>query len=216
MAYALRTSEINQIYMASVNSVQATNLDLTNKYLSFQPHIHVADVTASNGIMVSELVCTNFTNTGAHTVSGDTLISGNCEVQATTESSSISTGCLICDGGIGIDKKLYLGGNAHLDGVVHITDSSQATNPDMNTGCLRLDGGLTVAKRFICEGYMYSNTDGISMAHFLSSNGTSTSCYCGVNCLTSYPSTAQVSLWQNSRNVSSNIAGFTFRGTSDL
>lgn len=85
----------------------------------------------------------------------------------TTESTSISTGALVVNGGEGITKNLYVGGtiygnvNGSISGTVntsnlHLTGTTQSTSP--STGTLIVDGGEGVAKDLIVGGNMTSKT----------------------------------------------------------
>lgn len=69
---------------------------------------------------------------------GDTVFS------SVTESTSKTTGALVCSGGVGIDKNLFVGGNGDIGGTlkVHSTTESSSTT----TGAAIIDGGLGVAE----------------------------------------------------------------------
>ena len=57
------------------------------------------------------------------------------EVNNTTDSSSITTGALVVDGGVGIAKKLYVGTDANVAGALAVTGNQT------NTGDLAVNGG---------------------------------------------------------------------------
>ncbi len=62
----------------------------------------------------------------------------------TTQSSSVSTGALIVDGGAGIAKAIYIGGLASIAGAIIGTATTDSTSS--TTGAVKTAGGLGVAK----------------------------------------------------------------------
>ena len=74
---------------------------------------------------------------GTVTLSGLTL-SGALVISNATESTDKDTGCLILQGGIGVEK------NANIGGALVISNATQSIDKD--TGCLILGGGLGVEK----------------------------------------------------------------------
>ena len=96
--------------------------------------------------------------------------SGQLTVTNTTQSTSKDTGALIVDGGVGIEKNLYVGAassisddlyvgrNAEIVGVtttqgtVKIQDTTGNTLGDVNTGSLQIDGGAGIAENLTVGG----------------------------------------------------------------
>lgn len=64
--------------------------------------------------------------------------SSKLEVIDTTQSTSTSTGALVVDGGLGVDKQAHIGGQLHCTA----TTSSTSTT----TGCARFSGGIGVVE----------------------------------------------------------------------
>lgn len=111
-------------------------------------------------------------NTGAFT----TLTSSS-----TTDSSSSITGAVTIAGGMGIAKKLYIGGTLNVTGAltgtagtfttITSTDTTDSTNK--TSGAVTIAGGLGVAKNLYVGGNL--NVDGnITLSGNLTVNGTTT------------------------------------------
>jgi hypothetical protein len=66
------------------------------------------------------------------------------EVNNTTDSSSITTGALVIDGGVGIAKKLYVGTDAAVAGNTTLTGTLGVTGATTLTGALAANGGIAV------------------------------------------------------------------------
>jgi microcystin-dependent protein len=97
-------------------------------------------------------------------------VSGHVEVTNTTDSSSKDTGALIVDGGVGIEKNLYVGsgtsiskdlyvaGNAEIVGVtttrslVKLQGTTGNTLGNVDTGTLQVDGGTGIAENLTVGG----------------------------------------------------------------
>ena len=97
-------------------------------------------------------------------------VSGQIEVTNTTDSTSKDTGALIVDGGVGIEKNLYVGagvsvtddlyvgGNAEIVGVttthdlVKLQSTQSNTLGDVDTGALQIDGGAGIAENLTVGG----------------------------------------------------------------
>jgi len=76
--------------------------------------------------------------TGASTLSSTLDVTGITNLNNTTESSSTSTGALRVDGGVGIVKKLYVGGD------VDLTSNLQVDGNSTLTGTLNVDGATDI------------------------------------------------------------------------
>ena len=79
--------------------------------------------------------------------STENVSKGRVLIDETTDSSSISTGCFVIAGGIGIAKKCYIAG---ITTVSNTTESSGTTN-----GSLVVSGGVGIAKRCYIGGSLY-------------------------------------------------------------
>ena len=71
-------------------------------------------------------------------LNGSLIESTKLEVTDTTQSTSTSTGALVVDGGLGVDKQAHIGGQLHCTA----TTSSTSTT----TGCARFSGGIGVVE----------------------------------------------------------------------
>ena len=92
-------------------------------------------------------------------------ISGIKTITNTTESNDKDTGCLVLEGGLGVEKNLNVGGTGNFTGAVTISNTTQASDKD--TGCLILQGGLGVEKNAYVGGNVVITGD-------LTVNGTNT------------------------------------------
>ena len=82
---------------------------------------------------------------------------GKISIDETTESSSITTGSLIVSGGVGIAKKLYIGGASNIAGITTISNTTQTTL--YNNGALVVSGGVGISKDCIILGNLYPNNN---------------------------------------------------------
>jgi hypothetical protein len=74
---------------------------------------------------------------------------------------SPSIGALVVDGGVGIGRDLYVGGNAFFDGPLAVRDETEST--DIYTGALTVAGGVGIQKRLNVGGAtMIENTLGVN------------------------------------------------------
>jgi len=94
---------------------------------------------------------------GALIVSGGIGVASNVNTTnlhalGTTDSISKSTGTVVVGGGVGITGALF-GAAATLDGVVTLTNDTQATSP--STGALKVAGGVGIAKDVYVGGRAY-------------------------------------------------------------
>lgn len=82
-----------------------------------------SDLTTAYNININGTVGATSASTGAFTTinaSGVTTLAANLISDSTTESTSILTGAIQTDGGIGIAKSLWVGGNANFAGNVTV------------------------------------------------------------------------------------------------
>jgi hypothetical protein len=79
------------------------------------------------------------------TLSGTAVISGvTCTLSGTTDSTTKDTGCLVVEGGIGVEKQVCVGTNLLVLGT---TDSTTK-----DTGCVIVEGGIGVEKTLVTGG----------------------------------------------------------------
>ena len=90
------------------------------------------------GIAKALTVGTNATVGGSLAVTGNISQSGYSHILNTTESTTVSTGALIVDGGVGVSKALNVGGNTTLSIATDSTSSS--------SGALVVAGGVGMSK----------------------------------------------------------------------
>lgn len=95
-------------------------------------------------------------STGTLEVTGASTLTGAVTIADTTQSTTKDTGCLVVEGGIGVEKNATVGGTlavtgattlsstVTLTGAVTISNTTEATTKD--TGCLIVEGGIGVEK----------------------------------------------------------------------
>jgi len=81
---------------------------------------------------------------GASTLSSSLDVTGITNLNNTTESSSTSTGALIVDGGVGIKKKLFVGGNADFAANLQVDGNSVLSGSVNIDGATDIDSTLDV------------------------------------------------------------------------
>merc|ERR1712216_737668 len=74
---------------------------------------------------------------------GDTTITGVLTHTKDTQSTSKTSGALICSGGIGIAKNIHVGGTADVTGNTKITGTADITGNTKITGTVTVTGALT-------------------------------------------------------------------------
>jgi len=103
-------------------------------------------------------------------IKGELKVQGDIEFESTTQSNNKDTGAVVLEGGMGIEKNLFVGGNGNFSGNLgvggtfavngntkirgdlDITDTTQSHNK--NQGCLVLEGGLGVEKNTCIGGQL--------------------------------------------------------------
>lgn len=90
-------------------------------------------------------------NSGNTTIAGTINISGSTTITSMTEYTTdpTTTGALLVYGGVGIGKKLNVGGTAKIAGNTQITNTAAASG---NTAALTVKGGEIVEKNLIIKG----------------------------------------------------------------
>ena len=71
---------------------------------------------------------------GSLSVGTDLTVGDIVTINGTTQSSSKDTGAIICEGGVGIEKNLFVGGGAEVTGILTVTNTLDAN------GALDVDG----------------------------------------------------------------------------
>ena len=83
-------------------------------------------------------------------------VTGISTFSNTTQSSSKDTGALVIEGGVGIEKNLFVGGGAEVTGLTTITGVLDANNTTQSssstTGAATFAGGMGVAKNLFVGG----------------------------------------------------------------
>ncbi len=93
------------------------------------------------------------------TIMNDSLkVNDTVEITDETQSNSKDTGAFILDGGAGIEKNVYIGGNLNITGVVTCTNTLQSNSKD--TGSIIFDGGVGIEKNVYIGGLL--NVTGVS------------------------------------------------------
>jgi hypothetical protein len=92
----------------------------------------------------------------------DVNVGGILHITNTSQSTDSITGALIIDGGIGIKKDLYVGGNLDISGsfdfpIAEITSTDDSTST--SSGALVVGGGVGIAKDLYVGGNINSYND---------------------------------------------------------
>ena len=91
---------------------------------------------------IGRLVVTKDINVGAAaTITGATTLTGAVNIDATTDSTSATTGALIVDGGLGVAKNVYIGAGLSVAGTLTYED---VTNVDA-VGLITAQSGVNVS-----------------------------------------------------------------------
>ena len=78
------------------------------------------------------------------TVNGIMKLNNTFEITDTTQSTSKDTGCLVLEGGLGVERNLNVGGDLGVSGNFSIDGTTQSTST--TTGALTVDGGVGIVK----------------------------------------------------------------------
>ena len=135
---------------------------------TFRTRVAGAAVTTTKGLNVGG-ACTATSFVG--TITGSTgTFSGAVNIDDTTQSTSITTGALIVDGGVGIAKTLTVGGNISVGGTLTYEDVTNVDSVGLITarsgiqfgvagvgGTIRANGdttlvGVVTASQFVGNG----------------------------------------------------------------
>ena len=99
------------------------------------------DGSSLTGVANTDYVVSIATTTGNLTVSAAATIGGAVNIDATTDSTSSSTGALIVDGGLGVAKNVYIGAGLSVAGTLTYED---VTNVD-SVGLITAKSGVNVS-----------------------------------------------------------------------
>ena len=110
------------------------------------------DGSALTGVANTAYVVSIATTTGDLTVSAAATIGGAVNIDATTDSTSTSTGALIVDGGVGIAKNVYIGAGLSIAGTLTYED---VTNVDA-VGLITAKSGVNISGGQLQVGTAYS------------------------------------------------------------
>jgi hypothetical protein len=86
-----------------------------------------------------------------HIQNTDMTVGGIATVTDTTVSTSVATGAVVVDGGVGIAGQVFTGG------AVAVNDTTASTS--FSTGSLIVSGGMGVASDMYCGGSIFSSSD---------------------------------------------------------
>jgi len=86
----------------------------------------------------------NATLAGNTTVSGTLDVTGAVNFNNTTESSSKTTGAVIIDGGMGVAKKVYVGGDVAIDGDLTVSGVGKNITGDLIGDVKSTDGTIVL------------------------------------------------------------------------
>ena len=143
-------------YSVTENTISFVSAPATGVAIQVR-HIGFSGSAASGGTnlvttvfgRIGDVVLTNSDDITVRNVrAGIGTFSGRLDVDDTTQASSTSTGSVVIDGGVGIAKNLYVGGNLDVTGVLTYQD---VTNVDslgigtFRTGIRVLAGGSVIA-----------------------------------------------------------------------
>ncbi len=134
--------------ISNVGNVSAANITSTTGTLVMgTTTIAESEIATIDGVTAGTasaskalIVDSNKDITGVRNLSTTGIIS----TSLTTDSSSISTGAVTVAGGVGIAKKLYVGG---IETITDVTESSS-----ISTGALVVNGGVGIAKKLTVGG----------------------------------------------------------------
>jgi len=122
-------------------SLGTSDLEWQDLFLDGTAHVDTLDVDANAGII------------GNATVGGTFDVTGVTNLNATTQSTSNTTGALIVDGGVGIAKNTHIGGTLDVDG--QLTSAAPLRNstgagliPGVGVVSATSDAGLVTAFKF--------------------------------------------------------------------
>ena len=105
----------------------------------------VSGATVLNGGLTMDTNKFTVANDSGNTLVGGTLdVTGAVNLNATTASTSTTTGALIVDGGAGIAGNAHIGGSLDVANAVNLNNTTQSTST--TTGSLIVDGGAGIAK----------------------------------------------------------------------
>ena len=145
-------------------------------YLNGSRLIVASDYTATDGSVVGlttnalngdVLECVaykafNLANPISNTSSGSLSVGSDLTVNGITQSSSKDTGAIICEGGVGIEKNLFVGGGAEVTGITTLSTLKVGTAATINSSGLDVVGIASVGTAIT----MYGSSGIVSATSF--------------------------------------------------
>ena len=156
-------TNLNLLGIATIGTLVVTGLATAHEFEATGFSTFSGDVDINAGLDVDGL-----------TQLDETLISGISTVTNTTESTSKDTGALIVDGGVGIEKTLFIGAGASVGtaltvgGVLDANDTTESSSS--TTGAARFAGGVGIEKQ-LYVGAGASVGTGLTVGGTLDANG---------------------------------------------
>ena len=156
-------TDLNILGIATVGRLVVTGLATAHEFEATGFSTFSGDVDINAGLDVDGL-----------TQLDETLISGISTVTNTTESTSKDTGALIVEGGVGIEKTLFIGAGASVGtaltvgGVLDANDTTESSSS--TTGAARFAGGVGIEKQ-LYVGAGASVGTGLTVGGTLDANG---------------------------------------------
>jgi len=145
-------------------------------YLNGSRLIVASDYTATDGSVVGlttnatngdVLECVaykafNLANPISNTSGGSLSVGSDLTVNGITQSSSKDTGAIICEGGVGIEKNLFVGGGAEVTGITTLSTLKVGTAATINSSGLDVVGIASVGTAIT----MYGSSGIVSATSF--------------------------------------------------
>lgn len=132
-----------------IASASGGTADSTKALQSATTTVNVSAATAPTSGQV--LTATSSTAATWQTPAGGSSTQGtNLNLSATTQSTNKDTGALVVEGGVGVEKDVFVGGKVSTTGIVNIDDTTQSSST--LTGALIVDGGAGIAKNLYVGG----------------------------------------------------------------
>ena len=165
---------------------------------------------SGSGANLTGLATTETVRTDTLTVAGVSTLTGAVNVDATTDSTSVTTGALIVDGGLGVAKNVYIGAGLSVAGTLTYED---VTSVD-SVGLITAKSGVNVSGGQLQVGVAYSvGSAGVATALGLVA-GTSGLTVSGATSGTTGDFSSNLTVGSGITMGSAGVA--TFSGTADI
>ncbi|MBT7464140.1 MAG: hypothetical protein HN686_09165, partial [Bacteroidetes bacterium] len=116
--------------------------EFANRHLTINGTMNVTGATAFNGELTFQK---GVTMESWFIVHGYTVLNNKLKVTYDTESDDVGTGALVVSGGLGLGKRLNVGGTADIAGITRLNNTAESTSKD--DGSLIVEGGVGIEKR---------------------------------------------------------------------